>query len=159
MKRTRIGSSLQLPMNSRKMERGARRLASFRVVRATPLALVLLVALNTGTGWSRGAKDRKQTYGGVVAGSVFRNPGFAVPGAMVTLAESPQPGDAPSWMKKPLKTQCNERGEFAFRVPAIEMHYTVSASAKGLTPSRKAVEVRGEERVDVTFLLDPESKK
>lgn len=159
MKKTRIGSSLGIPMSSDATYCGACRLTAFRAGRATPSVLVLLLAFGTGTGWSRGAKDGKQTYGGIVAGTVFRNPGFAVPGARVTLTESLQPGDASSWMKKPLKTECNERGEFAFRVPAIEMHYTVSATAKGLATSQKKAEVRGEERVDVTFLLDPESKK
>ena len=148
MKRTRIGSSFGLPSDSRKTDRGA------------AFALLLLLALGAGSGWSRSGKDKKQAaYTGVVAGTVFRDPGFAVPGAAVTLTESLQAGDAPSWMKKPLKMECNDRGEFAFRVPAVEMHYMVRASAKGLAPAEKKAEVRGEERVEVTFLLAPESKK
>ena len=149
-KKTRIGSSLGLRIGN---------LRTTATAGALFIAtLLLLLAAGATPGWSR-AKDKKPAYDGVVAGTVFRNPGFAVPGATVTLTEAPQPGDAPSWMKKPLKTECNERGEFAFRVPAVEMHYLVRAAAKGLAPEEKKAEVRGEERVDVTFLLDPESKR
>jgi Carboxypeptidase regulatory-like domain len=88
--------------------------------------------------------------------SVFREPGFAVPGAEVQLSATPSGQPAPK-MKK-IKGVSNARGEFVFRVPPGPMQYTVSVSVKGLKPQAKAVSVQGEERVDVTFTLERESK-
>lgn len=92
----------------------------------------------------------------MVSGTVFRDPGFAFPGAQVTLTSVDQPaGDA-----KPIRERVisDDRGEFAFRVPPVEMHYKVSVAAKGFQPQEKSVEIRGEEQVDATFMLEPESK-
>jgi hypothetical protein len=94
---------------------------------------------------------------GVVAGTVFREPGFALPGAEVTLEPDPEPGQAAVKMKK-IKQSCNMRGEFAFRVPVTAMRYQVRASAKGFAPQQKPVSIEGETRMDVTFVLAPESK-
>src|SRR5512134_3393652 len=55
-------------------------------------------------------KKQKDSYA-VVAGTVFREPGFALRGAEVTLAADPAP---PKF--KPMKTTSDGRGEFAFRI-------------------------------------------
>lgn len=93
----------------------------------------------------------------MVAGTVFREPGFALPGADVTLAPA---ADHPSGAKvKKQKASTNGRGEFAFRVPAAEAKYILTAGAKGWKAQEKPVSITGEERVDVTFMLDQESKE
>jgi hypothetical protein len=38
------------------------------------------------------------------------------------------------------------------------MHYVVKVAAKGYQGQQKSVAVQGEERADVTFQLQPESK-
>jgi len=90
----------------------------------------------------------------VVAGTVFREPGYALPEADVTLAPA---GESPGKMKK-LSFSTNTRGEFAFRIPAVKASYLVTAGAKGYQRQQKTVDVQPEERVDVTFMLSPESK-
>ena len=50
------------------------------------------------------------------------------------------------------------RGEFVFRVPPGPTHYTVTVHAKGYQSQRKTVSVQDQERVEVTFQLERESK-
>jgi carboxypeptidase family protein len=108
----------------------------------------------------------------VVAGSVFRESGFSLPGATVTLTPKPDaaakpsaaatPKDAakPSAAAKPktLKSTTDARGEFAFRVPPAAATYRVTASMKGFRPAEGEATIGGEERVDVTLVLSAESK-
>jgi hypothetical protein len=93
----------------------------------------------------------------VVSGTVFRDPGFALPNATVTLTPAPSQA-APSAKLKKQQTACNARGEFVFRVPPVSMHYTVRAAAKGYRDDEKPIDVEGEARVEVTFSLHEESK-
>jgi hypothetical protein len=79
-----------------------------------------------------------------------------VPGAELQLSATPSGQSAPK--SKKIKAATDARGEFVFRVPPGPMQYTVSVSVKGLKPQQKAVEVQGDERVDVTFMLEKESK-
>jgi len=89
----------------------------------------------------------------VVAGTVFREPGFALPGAEITLApEGSQP------KAKKLKAVSDSRGEYAFRVPPEQARYTVSVKAIGFEGQQKTAEVNGEVRVDVFFQLKPAAK-
>jgi Carboxypeptidase regulatory-like domain len=94
----------------------------------------------------------------VVAGTVFREPGFALAGAVVAVRAEPPDGETLPKEFKPQKTVSDGRGEFAFHVPPLPMRYVVSVSAKGFRPDHKSAEIRGEERVDVTFQLQEESK-
>ncbi len=50
------------------------------------------------------------------------------------------------------------RGEFIFRVPPGPMNYTILVAAKGFQSLRKSVMVEGQERAEVTFQLERESK-
>ncbi len=88
----------------------------------------------------------------VVAGTVFRENGFSLPGATVTLAVK----DAPKVKK--LQTVSDGRGEFAFRVPPEEATYVVRAAMKGFQPVQKEASASGEVRVEVTLTLPAESK-
>jgi len=100
---------------------------------------------------SSAAGKKPEPYA-VVAGTVFREDGFSLPGASVTLL----PKDAPKGKK--LEAVSDARGEFAFRVPAGVATYIVKAVRKGFQPAEKEASVSGEERVDVTLLLSAESK-
>jgi hypothetical protein len=92
----------------------------------------------------------------LIAVSVFREPGFALPGAELQL--SPASGEKPAAKVKKLKAATDARGEFVFRVPPVPMQYKLSVSAKGLKSQDKPVFINAEERVDVTFMLERESK-
>jgi len=93
----------------------------------------------------------------LVSGTVFRDPGFALPNAVVTLTPNPSQDASVAKIKK-IQTVCNSRGEFVFRIPPVRMRYTVRAAAKGYRDEEKPVEVEGEARVEVTFSLREESK-
>jgi len=101
-------------------------------------------------------KPALDTYA-VISGSVFQESGYALPDAAVTLVAEPASGGA---AVKPQKMEAvsDDRGEFIFRVPAGPMNYAIVVAAKGYRSSRKSVMVEGQERVEVTFQLDRESK-
>src|SRR6266478_4820442 len=100
---------------------------------------------------SSAAGKKPEPYA-VVAGTVFREDGFSLPGASVTLL----PKDAPKGKK--LEAVSDARGEFAFRIPAGAAAYVVKAARKGFQPAEKEASVSGEGRVDVTLILSAESK-
>jgi hypothetical protein len=86
--------------------------------------------------------------------TVFRDPGFALPAAEVTVT----PDVADSKKVKKMKASSDSRGEVVFRVPPGPAKYLVKATAKGFKSQEKTVEIQGTERTDVTFSLQPESK-
>ena len=99
------------------------------------------------------AGDKKPAAYAVVGGTVFRDPGYALPDAKVVLLRRAEP--------KPKKLQesvTNYRGEFSFRVPPVEAAYVVRASLKGYMPEEKEAKISGEEHIDVNLVLSPESK-
>ena len=110
-------------------------------------AAVLAVLLVAGSALAA----QKAAYA-VVAGSVFRESGFSLAGATVTLMAK---GSAKG---KSLKSITDARGEFAFRIPAAAGSYVVTASMKGFKMASAEASVGGEERVDVTLIVSPESK-
>ncbi len=90
----------------------------------------------------------------VIAGTVFRDSGLAFSGVEVELV--------PSLSGKKNKKQVartNGRGEFAFRVPASPMEYTLNLKIEGYRPESKRVKIVGDERVDQNFLLERASKE
>ena len=125
-----------------------------KAVRGVSLAAAMLVCILP----VHAAKKKTVPEGySLIAGTVFSANGYALPDAEVALTPDPQPDSAPLKVKK-LQVVSSSRGEFAFRVPPGAMHYIVSASVKGYHAAEKPVIVQGEERVDITFQLDPESK-
>jgi hypothetical protein len=104
-----------------------------------------------------GKKTAEPDSFALVSGTVFRDPGFALPNATVTLTPNPSPGSSPLKVKKQ-QGVTNSRGEFVFRVPTASMRYTVRAAAKGYRGDEKSVDVEGETRIEVTLSLHEESK-
>ena len=88
---------------------------------------------------------------------MFRESGYALPGAEVVIVPDPQNGQTPVKIRYP-KAVSDSRGEFAFRVPVTAMRYTVKASLKGFTAQQKSVDIEGEQRTDVTLILPAVSK-
>ena len=118
-------------------------------------SLVLLIALAMVAAYA-GEKKGAAPYA-LVAGTVFREPGFALSGADVIVVPNPADRQVPVKIKK-LEARSDARGEFAFRVPPVPMRYTIRVSAKGYQPEEKSVSVEGEQRADATFTLRAESK-
>jgi hypothetical protein len=122
------------------------------------LAALLVVSILLCAAAGKPAKRGKESAAepALIAVSVFREPGFAVAGAEVELSPETD-GKSPAKTKK-WKATADSRGEYVFRVAPSAMHYTVAASGKGLKPQQKSVAVEGEGRIDVTFMLEQESK-
>lgn len=93
----------------------------------------------------------------VIAGTVFRDPGFALPRAEVTVTQAESPGNPQKKKAKPRKTLTDGRGEFAVYVPAEKGSYVVSVKAEGLESQQKTIDIAGGpgERVDVYLTLKP----
>ncbi len=89
----------------------------------------------------------------LIGGSVFRPNGTSMPSVEVALTADP---DEPQKGKKPKaqKQTSNFRGEFTFRVPAKPMRYTLSVRSSGYKPLTKTVQVAGDERQDVSLMLE-----
>lgn len=87
----------------------------------------------------------------VIAGTVFRDPGFAIGGAEVELTEVRTDGKRP----KVRKAISDGRGEFAFYLPPDEVKYKVKVSAKGLQSEEKETTAAPGARMDVFFTLKP----
>ena len=98
-----------------------------------------------------GAVPAEEAYA-LIAGSVFRPNGASMPSVEVTLSAEPdeQKGKKP----KARKQTSNFRGEFTFRVPAKAMRYTLSVRSSGYKPLTKTVQVAGDERQDVSLMLE-----
>jgi hypothetical protein len=135
-------------MKTRKRRKKTRRIGS-------SLVLGLIISLAVGSGGEK--KHKAPEAYGIVGGTVFRESGYALPGAEVVITPDPQPGQTPVKIDRPRAISDN-RGEFAFRVPVTPMHYKVKAEMKGFEAQEKAVDVEGEQRVDVTLILPSVSK-
>jgi hypothetical protein len=118
---------------------------------------LLLIALSSAPILGQKKKAAPATYG-VVAGSVFRESGYSLPDAQITLLQDPQAGSSPAKAKK-LESVSDARGEFSFHVPPAPMRYIVRVKARGYESQEKPVDFQGEERIDLTFQMEPESKK
>lgn len=107
---------------------------------------------------SLGAGPRQAAEPAVIAGTVFQEPGFALPRAEVTLTTTTPPEGAKS--PRVQKTLTNSRGEYFFRVPPLKAGYLLTARAAGFIAERRpAATSGGPERVDVYITLKPELQK
>ena len=99
------------------------------------------------------AVDQEEPYA-LIAGTVFRPPGVAMPSVEVVLTPHAE-GEAKKGKKPKVQRQTsNYRGEFSFRVPAKPMRYTLSVRSSSYKPLTKTVQVAGEERQDVSLMLE-----
>ena len=121
-------------------------------------ALLLLISL-LAAGWQCAAGNKKQPEEySIVGGTVFRDPGFAVRGAEVSLQPDPETPEQHAVKVKPMKVLSDARGEFAFRVPPVAMRYKLAVTYKGYQGQEKTVSITAGERSDATFMLQAESK-
>jgi hypothetical protein len=122
--------------------------------RLSSAGLVLLVLLAVP---ALSAKKPKKTSEAsqpfaMIAGTVFRPPGFALPGAVIQIEP-----ESESKSKK-VKTVSDSRGEFAVRVPPVPMKYTVTVTSNGYQAQQRTVAIEGEQRKDLSIQLEPEAK-
>ena len=89
----------------------------------------------------------------LIAGTVFRPPGFALPGAEVVIA--PEQTDVNGVKLKKAEVVTNFRGEFAVRVPPVPAKWRVDVKSSGYRPEQRFVSVEGEQRLDLSVVLEP----
>jgi hypothetical protein len=118
--------------------------------------LLLLVATLLPGAAAAKKKPEPDTYA-MISGSVFQESGYALPEAAITLIAEPASGSTAAKAQK-LEAVSDARGEFIVRVPPGPANYTIVVAAKGYQIMRKSVMVEGQERVEVTFQLERESK-
>jgi hypothetical protein len=122
----------------------------------TGTSLVFLLAAFLPLAAAPKKKPLPENYA-IISGSVFQDNGYALPGADVALAPESESGRGTD-KAKPVQAVSDSRGEFVVRVPPDAMRYSITVHAKGYQSAQKSVTVTGEERVEVTFQLDRESK-
>lgn len=89
-----------------------------------------------------------------VGGTVFRDPGLALPGAKVVLFLE---GTVKN--KKLQQAETSDRGEYLFRVSGVASTYLLVASMKGFGTQQKEGVVHGaNEHIDVNLVLFPDKK-
>jgi hypothetical protein len=89
----------------------------------------------------------------LIAGTVYKPPGFSLPGAEVTV--SPEQPEASGTKLKKSQAVTDARGEFALRVPAVPAKWRVDVKMNGYRPGQKSVSIEGKQRVDLSMVLDP----
>jgi hypothetical protein len=119
------------------------------------LRLLVVGLLTLGAGAGQLPAQEKAAYS-VIAGTVFREPGFALPGAVVTLEAAETPAKGKRF--KPQKVVSDRHGEYAFRLAPTEAKFKLTAVAKGFVPQEKETTATPGVRVDVFFELKPESR-
>ena len=126
-------------------------LAALTVPMATPAEQLFFKPIYFKKDKPKKSSQTPQSFG-LIAGTVFRPPGFALPGAEVVITPESKPPDGIKISK--LKAVSDARGEFAVRVPAVPMNYTVNVKSSGYKEQQKAVQIEGEQRKDLTFELE-----
>lgn len=89
----------------------------------------------------------------VIAGTVYRPPGFALPGVQVRIV--PEQADSGGVKLKKAEAVTNTRGEFALRVPPVPAKWRVDVQSSGYKPDQRSVSVEGEQRFDLSIVLEP----
>lgn len=110
-----------------------------------------LLVLPAALAFAADKKPKPKQLRSVIAGTVFRDPGFAVPGAEIEMIEIRTDGKK----GKTFRTVTDGRGEFAFTVPPVETKYRVKATARGLQTEEKETASSPGVRMDVFFSLKP----
>jgi hypothetical protein len=93
----------------------------------------------------------KRVPSAVIAGTVFRDTGLSLRGAQIIVAGLEKD------KKREWKTLSDPRGEFFLRVPAGPADYNVIVRASGYRLYQKQVKFAGDERVELSVILEPES--
>jgi hypothetical protein len=144
-------------MKTRTKKRRKRRKTKTRTGSSIGIGLaVLLLAVFPGAAESKRKSASPAAPFALIAGTSFRPPGLSLPGAKVTIKPDAPVGDL---KLKPAQADTDSRGEFAFRVPAVPMRWTVYVERKGYRPETRTVQVEGEQRVDLSILLEPDGGK
>lgn len=132
-----------------------------RIGKLLGAALLASLALPSST---RAGEKKPTAAPAVLAGTVFRDSGFALRGAEVFVTALPESDSEPGKKKKKPKQVewrafSDARGEFWLRLPAGPASYNVVVRAQGFEAQQKVVKFAASERLDFHFLLAPGGEK
>jgi len=136
----------------RKKKRTKRTRTGSKILTFTLLVTALLTCPSTVFGKKDKAKAAAPAFA-LIAGTVYRPPGFALVGAEIVIA--PEPTDDASAKLKKINAVTDARGEWAVRVPPVPATWRVDVKMNGYRPEHRSVSVTGEERIDVSIILEP----
>jgi hypothetical protein len=128
-KKTRIGSSLAV------------------------LAIAALLCAPAAAGAKKEKSKATPAAFALIAGTVYRPPGFALPDVEVKVV--PESSEAENVKLKKAEAITDARGEFAVRVPPVPAKWRVDVKVVGYRPEQRSVSVTGEQRVDLSIVLEP----
>ena len=97
----------------------------------------------------------------LIRGAVFDSLGASLPGVHLKLERVPteeEGKDGKRVKSLSLSYTSNNRGEFAFRVPAARARYGITATLHGYKLEKKFVDVNESESVPLSFSLEPVKK-
>jgi hypothetical protein len=89
----------------------------------------------------------------LIAGTVYRPPGFAL--ADVSVSITPEISEVNGVKLKKVEAVTNFRGEWATRVPPVPAKWRVDVKTSGYRPEQRSVSVEGEQRFDLSIVLEP----
>lgn len=97
----------------------------------------------------------------LIRGAVFDSQGGSLPGVHLKLERIPTEDEEKE--KRRIKSfslsyTTNNRGEFAFRIPAVRARYQITATIHGYKLEKKVVDVNESEAVPLSFSLEPVKK-
>jgi hypothetical protein len=116
--------------------------------------IIVLLASASGSAW---AEEKSKAEYALIMGTVFRPPGFSLPGATVVLTPEHKESGGKKFKKQ--TTQSDARGEFAFRVLPVPMKYVVRVQREGFEDQEKLVVIEGAQHREVPFELQPKPKE
>lgn len=138
-------------MTTRKKKRKTRTTSGSKLAGLVLALFVLLVAPAAAEKKPKNPSAASEAFS-VIAGTVYRPPGFALPGAEIEI--TPETEGKP----KKMKAVSDARGEFSLRVPVVPMKYKVDVKGNGYLPQQQTIAIEGEQRKDLSFQLEPAAK-
>jgi len=129
---------------TRATKTGSRRIA---------LLLVGLSCASLAFGEKREKQQNTSAPHALLAGTVYRPPGFAFSGVKIVVA--PEIPEVAGIKLKRVETVTDSRGEWTVRVPAVPAKWRIDVKVNGFRPEQRSVSVEGEQRVDTSLVLEP----
>ncbi|HYI95807.1 MAG TPA: hypothetical protein VEX68_19860 [Bryobacteraceae bacterium] len=99
-------------------------------------------------------KEKPETAAyALLAGTVYRPPGFALSGVKVFI--EPEQSESNGVKLKKSQVVTDSRGEWVMRVPPVPAKWRINVKVNGYRPEERSVSVQGEQRVDSSIVLEP----
>ena len=116
------------------------------------LLAILLLCAGVAVSAPKKGKAENVPYA-LLAGTVYRPPGFALPGVKVLI--EPEQTESNAVKLKKTEAVTDSRGEWVVRVPPVPAKWRIHVKVNGYRPEERSASVEGEQRVDSSIVLEP----